>query len=106
MWKYYLDFDAWNCVIFNIELSGITPPKFVWEDTHLLQQWERLKRHIELIFNGPLKEKDEEEKIALLLLWIGEKGRELHAKWTGISADDAKKLDTYYKIYKTVPNIR
>ena len=55
--------------------------------------WNRLyKRHIELIFNGPLKEKDEEERVANLLLWTGEKGRDIHDTWTGISASDAKKL--------------
>ena len=80
-----------------MELSGITPPKFDWDDTNLPQQWERFKRHIELIFNGPLKEKDEEEKVAYLLLWTGEKGRDIHATWTGISAGDAKKLETTVK---------
>ena len=83
-----------------MELSGITPPKFDWEDTNLPEQWERFKRHIELIFKGPLKDKSEEEKVAYLPLWIGEKGRDVHATWTGISATDAKKLDTYYKKFK------
>ena len=83
-----------------MELSGITPPKFDWEDTNLPEQWERFKRHIELIFKEPLKDKSEEEKVAYLPLWIGEKGRDVHATWTGISATDAKKLDTYYKKFK------
>lgn len=83
-----------------MELSGITPPKFDSEDTNLPEQWERFKRHIELIFKGPLKDKSEEEKVAYLLLWIGEKGRDVHATRTGISATDAKKLETYNMKFK------
>lgn len=84
-----------------MELSGITPPRFDWEDTNLPEQWERFKRHIELIFKGPLKEKSEEEKVAYLLLWIGEKGRDVHATWTGISATDAKNLKHITRSSKT-----
>ena len=72
-----------------MELSGINPPKFDWDDTNLPEQRDRFKRHIELIFNGPLNAKSEEEKVAYLLLWIGEKGRDVHATWK-IEAGAAK----------------
>ena len=54
---------------------------------------------MELIFNGRLNAKSEEEKVAYLLLWIGEKGRDVHATWR-IEAGGAKKLETYYKLFK------
>ena len=53
-----------------MELAGITPPRFVWDDSNLPEQWERFKRHIELINKGPLKDKSEEEQVDYLLLWI------------------------------------
>ncbi|XP_052238526.1 uncharacterized protein LOC127849814 [Dreissena polymorpha] len=48
------------------------------------------------MFSGPLKAKREEEKLSYLLLWPGEKGRDIHSTWGDISEEDSKKLDTYY----------
>ena len=47
------------------------------------------------MFDGPLKKKDEEQKCAFLMLWVGEKGRSLFQTWK-LSADQKKKLDNYY----------
>ena len=49
-------------------------------------------RHTALMFSGPLKAKTEEEKVSYLLLWVGDKGRDIRHTWTDISTDDAKKL--------------
>ena len=49
-------------------------------------------RNTALMFSGPLKAKTEEEKVSYLLLWVGDKGRDIRHTWTDISADDAKKL--------------
>ena len=38
---------------------------------------EKFHRHVELIFQGPLKSKEEEEKVAYLLIWVDDKGREI-----------------------------
>ena len=57
-------------------------------------------RHTALMFSGPLKAKTEEEKVSYLLLWVGDKGRDIRHTWTDISADDAKKLDTFYERFK------
>ena len=50
------------------------------------------------MFSGPLKGKTEEENCSYLLLWIGEKGRDVYNTWT-LGADDVKKLSTYYDKY-------
>ena len=57
-------------------------------------------RHTALMFSGPLKAKTEEEKVSYLLLWVGDKGRDIRHTWTDISTDDAKKLDTFYEHFK------
>ena len=52
------------------------------------------------MFSGPLKSKTQEEKVSYLLLYVGDKGRDIGHTWTDISADDAKKLDTLYEGFK------
>ena len=71
-----------------------------WDDTNLPELWEKFMRHTALMFSGPLKAKTEEEKVSYLLLWVGDKGRDIRHTWTDISADDAKKLDTFYERFK------
>lgn len=47
------------------------------------------------MFSGPLKQKTEEQKCSFLLLWIGDKGRDISNTWN-LTEDDAKSLKTYY----------
>lgn len=69
-----------------------------WDSTNLPEAWRRFKQHAELMFTGPLREKEEADKCSYLLLWIGEKGRDVYNTWT-LTGDDAKKLKTYYDKY-------
>ena len=62
-------------------------------------------RHTALMFSGPLKAKTEEEKVSYLLLWVGDKGRDIRHTWTDISTDDAKKLDTFYERYDVASDV-
>ena len=80
----------------TIALSGITPPVMNWDSTNLTTMWEILERHIQLIFEGPLKDKTEEEKVAFLLIWVGEKGQDVSQSWT-LTNEEKKKLETYFK---------
>ena len=68
-----------------MDLSGIPPPVMNWKASNLPEQWEKFQLHVELIFSGPLKNKNEPEKVSYLLLWIGEEGRQIYKTWTGIS---------------------
>ncbi|KAH3817047.1 hypothetical protein DPMN_118575 [Dreissena polymorpha] len=36
-------------------LSGTTPPVMHWDSSNLPSTWEKIERHIELIFSGPLQ---------------------------------------------------
>ena len=78
----------------TIALSGITPPVMNWDSTKKYQP--RGERHIQLIFAGPLKDKTEEEKVAFLLIWVGEKGQDVSQSWT-LTNEEKKKLETYFK---------
>jgi hypothetical protein len=72
----------------------------------LPEQWRKFESHVELIFDGPLKEKSEEVKVNYLLLWIGDKGREIRETWTDLDGSGSeqtmakKKLQTYYDRYQ------
>lgn len=70
-------------------------PKMNWESGDLVAAWKSFKQHAQFMFHGPLKTKSQEEKCNYLMLWVGEKGRELYSTWD-LTADDKKKLDTYY----------
>ena len=80
----------------TIALSGITPPVMNWDSTNLTTMWEIFERHIQLVFEGPLKDKTEEEKVAFLLIWVGEKGQDVSQSWT-LTNEEKKKLETYFK---------
>ncbi|KAK7933266.1 hypothetical protein WMY93_004162 [Mugilogobius chulae] len=66
-----------------------------WDSSNLPDAWRRFKQHVELMFSGPLKERSEEQKCSFLLLWIGDKGRDISNTWQ-LTEDEAKLLKTYY----------
>ena len=78
-----------------MDLSGIPQPRMDWESGNLPEAWKAFKQHVELVFEGPIKEKPEEVKVTYLLLWVGEKGRNIYNTWT-LSAEDKKKLKPHY----------
>ena len=70
-------------------------PRMDWDSSNLPDAWRKFRQHVELMFSGPLSAKREEEKCSYLLLWIGEKGRDVFNTWT-LTADEKKVLKTYY----------
>lgn len=79
-------------------LTGRTPI-MNWESGDLPGAWKTFQTHCEFMFKGPLKKKEEEEKCAYLMIWIGEQGRNVYSTWT-LSADDRKKLDKHYEKFE------
>ena len=51
------------------------------------------------MFSSPLASSSEIVKISYLLIWVWEKGHNIRNTWT-LSADEAKKLKTYFDKYK------
>ena len=51
------------------------------------------------MFQGPLKKKEADEKCAYLMIWVGEKGRNVFSTWN-MSAVVQKKLVKYYEKFE------
>ena len=66
-------------------------PKMEWEATDLVTAWQSFKQHADFWFAGPLSSKDEAEKCSYLMIWIGDKGRDIYSTWN-LSEADRKKL--------------
>ncbi|MCG7878659.1 MAG: hypothetical protein JAY78_20305, partial [Candidatus Thiodiazotropha taylori] len=60
---------------------------------NLLEAFKKFRQHAELVFAGALKEKDEEVHVTYLLLWVGEKGREIYNTLTLTDAQRKKVKD-------------
>ncbi|KAJ8351148.1 hypothetical protein SKAU_G00226240 [Synaphobranchus kaupii] len=65
-----------------MDTAGVPSPKIDWDSPNLPGEWKKFKQHVQLMFSGPLTGKGEEEKCSYLLLWIGEKGRDIFNTWT------------------------
>ncbi|KAJ8332653.1 hypothetical protein SKAU_G00424420 [Synaphobranchus kaupii] len=78
-----------------MENTGVPTPRMDWDSSNVPDAWRKFRQHIELMFSGPLRAKEEEGKCSYLLLWIGEKGRDIFNTWT-LTADQRKVLTTYY----------
>ena len=89
--KYIKLHDGRRGIIIIMNLTGAPTPKIDWESTNLHEQWKKIYSHVKLIFTGPLHEKDEEIKVTYLLLWVGDKDREIINTWFDMTADDRKK---------------
>lgn len=64
-----------------------------WNSMNLLEAFKKFRQHAELVFAGALKEKDEEVHVTYLLLWVGEKGREIYNTLTLTDAQRKKVKD-------------
>ena len=79
-----------------METAGVPMPRMDWDSSNLPDAWRKFRQHVELMFLGPLSAKKEEERCSYLLLWIGEKGRDIYNTWT-LTADEKKVIKTYYE---------
>ena len=70
-------------------------PKMDWTATDLPTAFKNFKSHCEFMFGGPLKAKDEEEQCNYLMIWVGDKGRDIYSTWN-LDANQKKKLSNYY----------
>jgi len=71
-----------------------------WSAKNLTEEWRKFKQHAELMFQGPLKNVQEDSKCAYLLIWVGETGREIFNSWN-LSDEDSKNLDALYTNFTT-----
>lgn len=66
-----------------------------WESQDLPSAFKSFKAHCEFMFGGPLKGKSEEQQCNYLMLWVGEKGRNIYSTWN-LQGDDKKTLKLYF----------
>lgn len=78
-----------------MDFNGVPSPRINWDSLDLPGEWKKFRQHAELMFSGPLKKKGEDEKCSYLLLWSGEKGRDIFNTWT-LTAEEDKVLKSYY----------
>ncbi|XP_073722699.1 uncharacterized protein [Misgurnus anguillicaudatus] len=82
-----------------MDFAGVPSPHMNWESSNLPDAWRKFRQHAELMFAGLLKKRGEDENCSYLLLWIGEKGRDIFNTWT-LTTEEAKVLQTYYDKYE------
>ena len=78
-----------------MDVAGVPSPHMDWDSINLPVAWRKFKLHVELMFKGPFKKRTEEEKCSYLLLWVGEKGRDIYYTWI-LTEAEAKVLKSYY----------
>ena len=71
--------------------AATVSPKMDWDSQDLVSAWQSFRQHANFWFKGPLNEKEEAEKCSYLMIWIGDKGRDIYSTWN-LSEADAKKL--------------
>ena len=78
-------------------LIGFELPKIDWTPgPDLAQRLKRFKQKCELLFDGPLKPRTDEQKCKYLLLWTGDHGLDLYNTWN-LSEEQQKSLEEYWK---------
>lgn len=82
-----------------MDLQGVPTPTIDFDATNLPEEWRKFKQHVELVFKGPMLDKDDSVKATYILLWVGAKGRDIFNTWQ-LSEDDSKKLDILYTRFK------
>ena len=80
--------------------STVPSPVMNWNSENLPDAWKRFRQHADLMFSGPLLSKSEAEKVSYLLIWVGEKGRDIHNTFSNITEQNRDKLETYYTNYE------
>nr|XP_049581908.1 cartilage intermediate layer protein 1-like [Syngnathus scovelli] len=56
-----------------MDIPGVPAPVMDWDASNLPEAWRKFKLHVSLMFSGPFKAKEEEERCSYLLLWVGDK---------------------------------
>ena len=83
-----------------MDLAGVPTPSMDWSSVNLLEAFKKFCHHAELIFAGALRDKDPEVHCTYLLLWVGEKGREIYNTLT-LTNDQKKDVSEICSAFQT-----
>ena len=67
-----------SLIFIIMDLSGVPTPVLDWNSMNLLEHFKKFRGHSDLMFSGPLKDRDDSAKVSYLLLWMDEKGRDIY----------------------------
>ncbi|KAL3847373.1 hypothetical protein ACJMK2_018288 [Sinanodonta woodiana] len=82
-----------------MDLSGVPTTTMDWEKSNLTTSWAKFQQHCELIFNGPMSRINDAVKANYILLWVGDKGRDIFSTWT-LTEEDKKDPTTIFTKFK------
>ena len=68
---------------------GLPHPTMNWESPALKEAWTTFEQHARLMVAGPLSEKTQPQQVSYLLLWVGEKGRDIFSTFNFAQAVSA-----------------
>ena len=82
------------------DLIGFESPKIDWTPgPDLPQRFKRFRQKCELLFDGPLKARTNEQRCRYVLLWTVDYGLDLFNTWN-LSSEEQNKLDEYWKRFE------
>ena len=67
-----------------------------WDAKDLPLAFKSFKEHCNFMFGGQLKSKSEEEKCNYVMMWAGEKRRNIYSTWT-LTNKERKQLAIHYE---------
>ncbi|KAK2706727.1 hypothetical protein QYM36_014683 [Artemia franciscana] len=77
-----------------------TPSPFIdWNQPNLKDAWTRFFKHVELMFSGPLNGKYNAVKCSYLLIWVGEKDRDIFSTFVVPDASENNPTE-YLRLFK------
>ena len=83
----------------NGRVSGLKHAKNGLVKWRLASSMETFQQHCEFAFGWPLKGKSGEQRCNYLMIWVGEKGRDVYNTWN-LSSEESKKLTIYYEKFE------
>ena len=88
------------------DMTGITPPCMNWSSSDPPSAFRSFQHYCELIFDGPLTKKTDQEKITYALLWLGQEGIRIYKAWS-IEFKTVKELfEAFSKHFQPKTNFR
>ena len=82
-----------------MDLTGVPTPRMDWNSVNQLETFKKFRQQVELIFAGPLKEKEEDVQVTYLLLWIGDKGRDIY-KTLSLTTEQRGSVESILDIFQ------
>ena len=78
---------------------NVPHPCMNWLQDNLLETWRKFRQHADLMFDGPLRRLNATERTTYLLIWVGEKGRDIFNTFD-LTPEQRKITDNVYGAFE------